>query len=284
MSAISVLIGKVLRKISDNKKQSENNNKKGNILDPEINNIVKEYIEATSKECYAMEVVEGKPSPIDSHMGGIPYMPIKAKWPLTKDGSEMPFLIQINFENVDLNNFPNKGLLQVFYSWETKEQEVRFYEEIEKDYQDESCLPEWHFQEGYTCGTPIKINLKKFKEVNPNFLHSNKFNEIFKKYYNEDYDFTKYNKYKEKIDLIDKELDKYITRGNVGGWAQSAQGYFDNMNDLLTENGNEIFFFIDSMLKNFIAFGDGGYFWGEINPKDLKNKNLEKMIIKTDSY
>lgn len=282
MNSLSVILGKVLRKFGNDKKSKPQKNNEKNIkLDDKMLDIIKEYIEKTTKDCYAMEVINEEPTPLDTHMGGIPYMPKDIKWPLDKNGDEIPFLIQINFEKIELENFPNKGLLQVFYDWETREQEVRFYEELNDDYQGESCLPEWHFKEGYTCGTPLKLKLKKFKEVKHNYYNCDIFKEIFTKHYG-DYD---YKKYENEIDLIGKELEKNITRGNIGGWASSTQGYFDNMDGLLTSQGNEIFFFIDCMLDyNSISFGDGGYFWAEINPKDLKQKKYENIIIKNDCY
>lgn len=248
-------------------------------IDNRVSRVIEKYINETSRECYSMQVIEGIPTPLDSHMGGMPYMPQNTKWPLDKEENQIPFLIQINFNGMNLEKFPSNGILQIFYNWENDEQCVRYYEELSQNFQTEGFLPKWHYDEGWTCGTPLKLELQKKYMVRP-IDGSDVFDRIFAEVYGE-YD---YEKYKKTIHKIWKELEKYISKGNIGGWANSAQGAFNEMNGELTLNGNKIFLFIDSMLNETISIGDAGYIWAEITPKDLEEKNFEKLIIKGDCY
>lgn len=51
----------------------------------------------------------------ESKVGGIPYLPKGAAYPLTPDGEPLHFLAQINFEEVPkLDPFPAKGILQFY--------------------------------------------------------------------------------------------------------------------------------------------------------------------------
>ena len=130
-------------------------------IDNRISRVIEKYINETSRECYSMQVIEGIPTPLDSHMGGMPYMPQNTKWPLDKEENEIPFLIQINFNGMNLEKFPSNGILQIFYNWEKDEQCVRYYEEFSQNFQTEGFLPKWHYDEGWTCGTPLKLELQK---------------------------------------------------------------------------------------------------------------------------
>lgn len=58
---------------------------------------------------------EAPPAPQQSRIGGGPWAPEGAFWPVDREGRPMLFLAQINFaEASGLDDFPDKGLLQVF--------------------------------------------------------------------------------------------------------------------------------------------------------------------------
>lgn len=64
--------------------------------------------------CYFLKIDDGKPTPLDSSIGGIPYCPVGEELPKNKNGKEIPLLLQINFNGIDLHGYPNKGIFQLY--------------------------------------------------------------------------------------------------------------------------------------------------------------------------
>lgn len=57
----------------------------------------------------------GEPALADDKVGGVPYLPHDASWPLGFDGQPLELLAQVNCAHLaDLPDFPHEGLLQFF--------------------------------------------------------------------------------------------------------------------------------------------------------------------------
>ena len=76
--------------------------------------VVEEFKKATEKECYKVLLLEDVPSILDDKIGGQPYLPVGEEYPKDKDGNYMPLLLQVNLKNIELDNFPKKGILEIF--------------------------------------------------------------------------------------------------------------------------------------------------------------------------
>ena len=80
-----------------------------------IKEILELYKTKTAKECYKFEIQENEePEILDNKIGGIPYLPIGEEYPLDKNGEPMILLVQINLENLELEDFPKEGVLEIF--------------------------------------------------------------------------------------------------------------------------------------------------------------------------
>ncbi len=83
-------------------------------MEEKFKKVVEKFKEATEKECYKVLLLEDAPGIMDDKIGGQPYLPIGEEYPKDKDGNFMPLLLQVNLKNVDLANFPKKGILEIF--------------------------------------------------------------------------------------------------------------------------------------------------------------------------
>ncbi len=66
----------------------------------------------TKIPCMRLELTDTKPSIFESKVGGIGYVPHDEKIPQDKDGNQLKLLAQIECAKVELEEFPEKGLLQ----------------------------------------------------------------------------------------------------------------------------------------------------------------------------
>ncbi|MQA79341.1 MAG: DUF1963 domain-containing protein [Streptosporangiales bacterium] len=68
-----------------------------------------------AKPAVTFGAADGAPGVGDCHVGGHPYLPHGAPWPVDVRGVPMTFVLQLNFEQVPaLPGFPRAGLLQWF--------------------------------------------------------------------------------------------------------------------------------------------------------------------------
>lgn len=71
--------------------------------------------EKTAVNFVRIITIEKKAELWESKIGGYPYLPKSASYPKNSKGEDLPFLIQINFEEVPpLPSFPKSGILQFF--------------------------------------------------------------------------------------------------------------------------------------------------------------------------
>ena len=64
------------------------------------------------KLCMKIELTNTKPSIFESKAGGSGYIPHDKDFPTDKDGNQLRLLAQIDCSEIDLEEFPEKGLLQ----------------------------------------------------------------------------------------------------------------------------------------------------------------------------
>ena len=64
------------------------------------------------KLCMKIELTDTKPSIFESKAGGMGYIPHDGNFPTDKDGNQLRLLAQIDCSQVELEEFPEKGLLQ----------------------------------------------------------------------------------------------------------------------------------------------------------------------------
>ena len=138
--------------------------------------IVEEVKKRTAKECYKLSVSEEKASLTDTKLSGIPYMPEGDEFPQDEEGNDMALLAQINFEDIKLENYPEKGILQLFVgtdgAWPTP-YKVRYYEDISRPARTDlkfTPMEDFVYEE-------VKLNLEK--SVGYISVNDFRFNDIF---------------------------------------------------------------------------------------------------------
>lgn len=96
-----------------------------------LKKVFEEYVKETKKECYKIEIIDGIPDIMDDKIGGIPYLPIGEEIPKDSDGYDLPLALQINLKNIDLEDFPHEGILEIYANMlDTPcEHAIRFYKE-----------------------------------------------------------------------------------------------------------------------------------------------------------
>jgi len=259
-------------------KNNERNKKK-------IKKVIEEYKQQTLKECYTINCVEGQPTILDDKIGGNPYLPINIEYPKDKNGNYMPLLIQINLKNIDLVDYPKKGILEVFVSKDfdyPSEYVIKYFEEG-LEYQTE--FPDIDLN-NFVLSESIKIELKKDITHMPLSDYRSKqniYNAIQKVYgcglvidtkeYYKNYITCTDNWYNE----ITKSLS--IPKANIGGYADFTQ-QDPRFND--NEQKTECLLKIDSYLDERINIGDSGILFILIEPSDIKKCRFENATFDWD--
>ena len=248
-----------------------------------IEEIIKLYKEKTAKECYRIEIEDGYPDIMDDKIGGIPYFPVGEEYPTDRNNNPMILLIQINLKNIELENYPQEGILEIFIDRECSwpcDYKVKYFKKITKNQQD---LKEINMK-NYIYEKPLKIRLKKDIEHMPisNYNSFNLMREAIKELA------------KVEVDDIEKffeengrdfytELDGLnVFPGNIGGYADFTQ--MDPRPIKGAEDTTECLIKIDSNLGNGIMIGDSGIIFSFISKDDIKSENFEKAIVDWDCY
>ena len=255
------------------------------MIEEKIDEIVKQYIDETTRDCYEIVYTNENPSILDDKIGGTPYLPIGEEYPKDKYGNPMALLFQANLTNLELSNYP-KGVLEIFLS--TNKDDVCGSYELAKD-----CYLIKVYEEGLEyqenieyvpldmfINHPIKVKLEK-KEMSFPFnmsddqivnylldLIERKFNITLnnpmdiKNKLNIDYD-----------DLVDKLSDKTFGFANIGGYP-----WFINEPDVEYDTTKKCLAFIESDLEKGICFGaDAGNILVLSNKVDIINKDYNNI-------
>ena len=245
-------------------------------------NFIKEIKDETEKECYEFKVLKGKPELMDSKIGGTPYVPEGKTQPYSSKNEPLALLIQINFDGIKLENYPDHGILQVFVDRSVDyptEYKIVYYEDtsIKQTTQTEKelDLKDFFVQE------PMKIGFKKTKVYMP--VSDYRFDGICAKSAKHNFGVDIESLF-DLEDVMDINIDDVYNEfnqpnGNLGGYAdftQEDQRTFEN------EDYTECLVKIDSCLDDRIQIGDSGIAWVIIKKEDLINKHFEKGLFDWD--
>lgn len=252
-----------------------------------IEKVMEAYKQKTAKECYKIEIEENVvPGIMDDKIGGIPYLPVGEEYPLDADNNPMILLIQINLANIDLEDYPKEGILEIFIDKECSwpcDYKVKFFKNI-TDYRDD--FSEINL-ENYVIKQPLKIKLIKDVEHMP--LNDYRFfdvmsgiieevagikidrNSAMKKFFEEN-----------GHDMYDELYKVNIFAGNLSGYADFTQT--DPRPIKNASEKNECLIKIDSNLGHGIRIGDSGIIFSFISKDDIKSGNFENAIVDWDCY
>ena len=249
----------------------------------EIEATKKRYIPFTLKEAENISLTTSK-------VGGFPYLPLDAEYPMGKNDRKLNFLAQINFQEMPpLEGYPTHGILQFYVDYMLDYEyaldnnaKVIYYEKIENSHQDKfSALEEIREDMDY---------------VSP-FLEDVEFNIIFglpeyESITNTDIRFTDILNFsnidddEEKDMLIDTYEETFggEEKHKVGGYPDFTQDdphdydEYDSTNDY-----RELLFQLDSDDNN-ISWGDSGVGNYFIREKDLKKRDFSRVLFNWDCY
>lgn len=244
--------------------------------------VMEEFKNETAKECYEIKIEETTPSILDDKLGGKPYLPIGEEYPKDKDGNNMPLLLQVNLNKIDLKGFPKKGILEIFTDKDVDypcQYAIRYFEEG-LEYQTD--IPDVDTKY-YIIPEPLKISLSKTVDYmrfsDYRFLDTmipivNKIYGIDLKNSNDmDNFFEKYDWY----EAFDKNIPQI--NANIGGYPDFTQ---NDPRDNMVEKKEECLFKLDSYLDERIMIGDMGILFVLISQSDLESCNFEKALVDWD--
>lgn len=250
-----------------------------------IEKIMELYKQKTSKECYRIEIQENlTPDILDDKIGGTPYLPIGEEYPVDKNNAPMVLLIQINLENIELENYPKKGILQIFIDKECSwpcEYKIKYFENVTNYRQDFS---EMNF-ENYIIENPLKIKLIKDVEHMP--LSDYRFCDVMSEVIEEITGIKLYDSFEIEEFFEENNADMYeelykinIFPGNLGGYADFTQT--DPRPIEKNEDKIECLVKLDSNLENGIMIGDSGIIFSFISKEDIKSRNFGNAVVDWD--
>lgn len=228
----------------------------------------------TKKECYNFEIVDGKPSITDTKLGGNPYLPKGYEYPTDENDIPLALLFQINFEDIKLEGYPEKGILEIFVDTELfypPKYKILYFETIEECENNFPTLDLKHFivREEY------KLKLEKGITYMP--INDYRFEKILSNCAQE-YGLTINHLHTIEEDLNDEEAFDYLinklpaTYAEIGGYANFTQYDPREGNSELTECLLKLDTYLDSKK---IMIGDCGIAWVLISKENLLNKNFE---------
>ena len=243
--------------------------------------VISEFKKLTEKPCYEIEVIEGNPDILDDKLGGKPYLPEGEKYPTDEKGNKLALLLQINLKKIDLENYPKKGILEIFTDSENNyppKYKIKYFEEG-KNYQ--KNLPEIDNSQ-YIISKPKLISVKK---TNDYMLPSNyHYNENLIKAV-ENITGEKYENIYEIEQKFNFEFEESLIK-EIKEISASIGGYPDFIQEDIRPNLNgkdECLFKLDSNLCDDINIGDSGILFVFISEDSLKKCKFDDAIVDWDS-
>lgn len=192
------------------------------------------YKNITDRKCYKLNINDNViPEILDSKINGNPYLPIGEKYPVNEKGKPLSLVIQINFESIELEDYPQKGVLQIFADvtdMRESKYEIRYYEDVTCKYQTE--FPQVQPIHFFGLNKSAKLDIEEHNTWMPTLNYKFK-TELKKsiKLYNEKIGVKLYNNENDMegfIDLINQEKQYPLL---VGGYSDYA--------DFITSDGSE---------------------------------------------
>lgn len=274
--------------------------------------ILKAYNEIskkTSKKVANIELKKRKVGLTDSKLGGVPYLPVGAKFPVDDKGRQLKLLAQINCKDLEgMDDYPQKGLLQFFivmddcYGLDNPANVVIYYDEINKNIKEEDILEKY---KPYVDYAPFEGEFKiKFsfseegitlEDFNFDEIFVNKYNELFpdnkiESFYDleEEFNFSKEVWYDDDFDNIMEEIyDEVSGYGSkIGGYPYFTQS--DPREDNNFDKYDTLLLQIDSMESEKenvqVMWGDSGVCNFFINKEKLKNLDFSDVLYNWDCF
>lgn len=251
-------------------------------MDIDVEQLVEIYKEKTKKSCYRIKCLEQVPDILDDKIGGIPYLPLLEEYPKDKNGEDMALLIQVNLANIDLEDYPKSGILEIFIDKELSypsDYQIRYFKEG-LEYQKD--LPSIDLS-NFITQKPIKISLEKTIDYMPcsDYRYIDILINIINEYFDGDI-----SDYSELAEFIDEDEVREImydelegNRGSIGGYADFTQ---EDPRSYKKLDKDECLVKIDSELSKEIMIGDSGIIFVLINKNDIKNCNFENALVNWD--
>lgn len=252
-------------------------------MDDRFKKVIELFKERIVKDCYKIECLDENPTILDDKIGGKAYFPIGEEYPVDNNGNPMALLLQVNLKNIDLDNYPKKGILEIFIDKDVDypcQYAVRYFDDNLEYRQD---LPDVSLERFITT-EPIKIT---FKKDTCNMGYSDyRFLPSMLEIVNEVYG-TSATNFTELEDILDYLGDWYepffnnmkIHGGNIGGYPDFTQ---TDPRGRKNEDLEECVFKIDSNLSKKIMIGDSGIIFGFISKENLKKCNFNEMFVDWD--
>lgn len=244
-----------------------------------IQDILDLYKRETAKECYEINFIEGEPDILDDKICGNPYIPIGEEYPKDKKGNNLLLLLQVNLKNINLDNFPKKGILEIFTSpnmISNLEYVVKLYEEGKEYIKD---LPKID-KSKYLCKVNNKIKLTKTEDYmsNMDYRYPETIIKVLNKMTKENYKNVEEAEKKLEINIFN--FEKKIPKIDI-----SLGGYPDFTQDdprPFSDGKEECLFKLDSNARKDIRIGDSGILYCFISKKDLKDGNFDNVYLSWD--
>ena len=246
--------------------------------------IINKIKEETKKDCYSFKIIEGKPEITDTKLGGNPYLPKGYEYPSDENGNPYALLLQINFKDIELDEYPKEGILELFVDSDLdypSKYHVLYFDKIEKEIETEFPSVDLSF---FMIHEEYKLELTKTTTYMP--FNDYRFDKLLSKIAKEEFDLTINHLYTIEEDLNDNEAFDYLvekmpaTYAEIGGYANFTQG---DPREGTNSNLTECIFKLDSYLDlHKVMIGDCGIAWLLISLEDLKNKNFENAKFDWD--
>ena len=246
--------------------------------------IINKIKEETKKDCYSFEIIEEKASIKDTKLGGYPYLPKGSEYPSDENGNPYALLFQLNFEDIELDDYPKEGILQLFVDSELdypSKYKVVYYDKVEENIEME--FPDINLS-FFMIHEEYKLTLKKTTTYMP--INDYRFDKMLSRIAKEECDLTINHLYSIEDDLNDNDAFNYIieklpaTYAEIGGYANFTQyDPREGTNSDLTE----CIFKLDSYLDfKKIMIGDCGIAWLLISKEYLRNRDFEQAQFDWD--
>ena len=235
------------------------------MVDEKKKKVINLYKEKTKKECYKIEFEEGEPSIMDNKIGGKPYLPIGEPYPTGKNGEKLPLLFQVNLKNIDLEGYPQEGILEFFMGDDYPcEYKIKYFKDIQ-EYQENVES----YKLSISSVDSFKVKLTKSVEYMP--INDYRFEKTISPIVSEIFP-----------DNIDCDWNLVMEEAlpnlkwSFGGYADFTQA--DPR--LYEDRGDECLLKLDSF--NQIEIGDAGIVSVLISKKDIENNKFENGKLDWD--
>ncbi len=255
------------------------------MLEKRLEDVLYRFQEETKKNCVSMEIEEGKPDIEDTKLGGLPCLPRRESYPHDHLGREMPLLIQINFSQFHLENYPEKGLLQIYMGRELNyptDYKIRYYEDVPLLRNDQ--LQEITELEYFVVQREYRLRLYETQTYMS--LGDYRFEQTFSEIFNDRYGTNISSIWDIDTILRDKNASEEflaalkIQPGLIGGYADFTQ---EDPRNQMQNPPKECLVKIDSQMdEKKIHIGDAGIISVVISEEDIKKRNFTKAKLEWD--